>query len=143
MEEVKKHKCLLYWHRKAMGSLPINAKGDKMILYPGYNSFNYDDLAYIYKTAKMHFDSGVLSLYNIKVKDGKFVETEDLSKLNITELDKILSQTYNPVTLNDLSDPVIVNALYTKQADSRKNKLKEAKGTESDNIDEVKEVKSL
>lgn len=143
MEDTKKRKCLLYWHKKAMGNLPLSDDGRHMILYPGYNSFDYADIQYIYDTAKSHIDRKVLTFYGIAVKDGKFVETIDLKKLSLAELDSILSQTYNPDTLNDLSDPGIIAAVYTKQASERKQKLKEAKGTEADNIDEVKEEKAL
>lgn len=142
MEEKKEltHKGLLYWHRKAMGRIPVS-KDEWLVLYPGYNSFNYSDIEYIYRQCKDHFDRGVLTFYGISVRDGKFIETGDLAKITVKELDKILDNTYNPETLDDLSNPSIVNALYVKQAAARKEKLAEAKGVEADSIDEVKENK--
>jgi len=147
MEELKvlDHKCLLYWHRKSMGSLPL-PDGKRLTLFPGYNAFDYsalDGKCGIYNQCKDLIDNGFITFEFVTVRETekglKITESGTLSDLTVKELDKILSETYNPDTLNILSDPSIVNAMYSKQAVARKKKLSEAVGTEADNIKEVKE----
>ena len=134
---VDNHKCLLYWHARNMGSIPlVNGKDQRrMILYPGYNTVDSVYLESIFKECADQIESGKLEVKGCTYKDGKVIESFQLAKVSAKEFMKILSCTYSPDALLDLADANNVPALLTTSATSRRKALDEATGNEPDNIE--------
>lgn len=129
------HKCLLYWHNRSLASIPVSSE-KRLALFPGYNAFDYSQLDYIIKQCGDLIESRMITLWGIEVKaDGKTVETKTLSKVDMKELNRILEATYSEETISALSNPDIVPAVYARYGVERSVKLREAIGTEADNIE--------
>lgn len=138
-EKLNTHKCLLYWHRRSMGRIPCGH--DKyLVVYPGYNTFDSDCIQGIYHNCSDLIKLGVIELVGITMNGTEVEEDFTLNKLPAKRFNAILENTYNPETLDDLSDPSIVNAMYINNTVNRKLKIKEAVGTEADTIDVVEET---
>lgn len=129
------HKCLLYWHSRSLHSIPL--KNDKRLyIFPGYNAFDFSELDNIVKECKDLIDSRMITLWGIEFKaNGNPYEVKTLSKIDMKELNRILDATYSEDTLAVLSNPDVVPAVYSRYAVERSVKLKEATGTEADNIE--------
>lgn len=134
-EAVLDHKCLLYWHSRSLHSIPLK-EGKRLNVFPGYNAFDFSQLEKIAKECKVEIESKMITLWGIEFKaNGTPYEVKTLSKIDIKELNKILEATYSEDTLAVLSNPDVVPAVYARYAVERSVKLREAVGTEADNIE--------
>jgi len=141
--EVVDHKCLIYWHKRGACSIPVKRVGkdvSRVNLLPGYNTVDFSTIEFIAAQCKDAIAQKYLTFYGMDVSyddDGKVTvkETVTLDKLSATELRKIVNETVNPATLDDLNNPDVVGVKNQDIAEKRKEKLKEATGLEPETID--------
>lgn len=139
-EDLKEHKCLLYWHNVSLHSIPLGVDR-RIAIFPGYNAFDFSDLKTIISECLGLINSGMITFWGIDVDgDGNFREYKTLDRVNINDLSKILGETYSSDTIGVLSNPDIVPAVYVNYAVERGVKLRDSVGTEADNV-QVHEVR--
>jgi hypothetical protein len=141
--DVLDHKCLVYWHKKGACSIPVRRVDNevqRVNLLPGYNTVDFSAISFIAEQCKDVISQKYLTFYGMDISfddDGHAIvkETVTLDRLSGTELRKIVNETVNPVTLDDLNNPDVVGVKNQDIAEKRKEKLKEATGLEPETID--------